>query len=89
MTALLDAVASGNGCPIEVVYCGKTAPERNWGSHAGNVPHKFLGRRAKEGYHPESVEERRIFGASRCHALAAIAELLYSINMAQRNLRNS
>lgn len=42
MTALLDAIASRSDCTIEVVYCGKTAPERNWGSPTGNVPHKFL-----------------------------------------------
>jgi glycosyltransferase involved in cell wall biosynthesis/peptidoglycan/xylan/chitin deacetylase (PgdA/CDA1 family) len=42
MTALLEAIASRSDCTIEILYCGKTAPERNWGSNAGSVPHEFL-----------------------------------------------
>jgi glycosyltransferase involved in cell wall biosynthesis/peptidoglycan/xylan/chitin deacetylase (PgdA/CDA1 family) len=42
MTALLEAIAARKDCILQVLYCGKRATERNWGSHAGNVPHEFL-----------------------------------------------
>jgi len=42
MTALLEALAARPDCTLEVLYCGKSAPERNWGSPAGNVAHHFL-----------------------------------------------
>ncbi len=42
MTALLDALAARQDCTLEVLYCGKSAPERDWGSPVGNAPHQFL-----------------------------------------------
>jgi glycosyltransferase involved in cell wall biosynthesis/peptidoglycan/xylan/chitin deacetylase (PgdA/CDA1 family) len=42
MNALLEAVAARNDCTLEVVYCAPCAPGRNWGSHAGRVPHEIM-----------------------------------------------
>jgi glycosyltransferase involved in cell wall biosynthesis/peptidoglycan/xylan/chitin deacetylase (PgdA/CDA1 family) len=41
MVALLDALAERSDCAAKVVYCGRTAPERDWGSPLGKLPHVF------------------------------------------------
>jgi glycosyltransferase involved in cell wall biosynthesis/peptidoglycan/xylan/chitin deacetylase (PgdA/CDA1 family) len=43
MVALLEAIASRRDCTLEVLYCGKNSSGRSWGSHAGAIPHRFLG----------------------------------------------
>jgi len=42
MVALLDALAERDDCVAEVLYLGKTAPERRWGAPLGRLPYRFL-----------------------------------------------
>jgi hypothetical protein len=42
MVALLNSLAANDDCCVEVLYLGKSAPERQWGSPAGQLPHRFL-----------------------------------------------
>jgi glycosyltransferase involved in cell wall biosynthesis/peptidoglycan/xylan/chitin deacetylase (PgdA/CDA1 family) len=41
-SALLEAVAARSDCTLEVVYCGRNSPGRNWESAAARVPHRFV-----------------------------------------------
>lgn len=41
MVSLLEAVTSRNDCTLEVLYCGRNAPGRNWGTPVGNIPHQY------------------------------------------------
>jgi glycosyltransferase involved in cell wall biosynthesis/peptidoglycan/xylan/chitin deacetylase (PgdA/CDA1 family) len=42
MVSLLEAIAARRDCNLEVLYCGKASPGRNWGSPAGCVSHQFV-----------------------------------------------
>jgi glycosyltransferase involved in cell wall biosynthesis/peptidoglycan/xylan/chitin deacetylase (PgdA/CDA1 family) len=42
MVALLEAVAAREDCTLEVVYCGKSSPQRDWESAAGRISHQFI-----------------------------------------------
>jgi glycosyltransferase involved in cell wall biosynthesis/peptidoglycan/xylan/chitin deacetylase (PgdA/CDA1 family) len=42
MVALLESVAAREDCTLEVLYCGRSAPGRDWGTHSGRIPHKYV-----------------------------------------------
>ena len=42
MLSLLDALAACGDCSAEVLYFGKSDPERNWGEPVGSLPYRFL-----------------------------------------------
>jgi glycosyltransferase involved in cell wall biosynthesis/peptidoglycan/xylan/chitin deacetylase (PgdA/CDA1 family) len=42
MVALLESVAAREDCTLEVLYCRRSAPGRDWGTHSGRIPHKYV-----------------------------------------------
>ena len=42
MVALLDALAERDDCVADVIYLGKSAPERKWGAPLGKLSNRFI-----------------------------------------------
>ncbi len=42
MQVLLEAIAARKDCTLEVVYCGRRSPQRNWESAGGRIPHSYM-----------------------------------------------